>query len=106
MAKKTVTSWEKKGWTRLNLPANEFVQVIYDSEAQNIVLKGQVFDTNGKQVTGPSRPKLSLNETPTGCAIIANAATTTLYKLVDQDEDEAEVESEAEAEAEVESEQT
>jgi hypothetical protein len=100
MAKKTVTNWEKKGWTRLDLPANEFVQVVYDSEAQNIVLKGQVFDATGKQVTGPSRPKLSMNETSTGCAVIANAAATTLYKLVDQDEDEAEAEVEAETESE------
>ena len=90
MAKPTVDALEAKGWTRLDLNAGEVKEVAYDPAAQDLVLRGQRFDADGKMLKGKNRPKISANETDTGCSVAASAAATVLYKLVDQkDDDEA-----------------
>jgi hypothetical protein len=88
MPKKTIADWVAKGWTSLNLVAGQTVDVPYDPAAQDLVLKGQKFGADGEQLKGHEIPKLTTDETDTGCAITSSADATVLYKLVDQEADD------------------
>lgn len=93
MPRKTVADWEAKGWTRLDLPAGRVSEEIaYDPTTQDLVVKGQLYDADGQQLTGTKRPKVSVEQTETGGTINLRTASkdvvVLLYKIVEEDEDE------------------
>jgi hypothetical protein len=93
MARKTVKDWEAKGWTAVSLQSGVPVPVAYDPTTQDLVVKGQLYDADGNQVTGHGRPKVHVESTDTGGNIVQPDPTvienvTVLYKVVDEEEDE------------------
>lgn len=96
--KKTIESWEKKGWTRLEVAEGQTVSqtIPINHETQDVAVFGQVFSTEtGKKLVGHSRPRYRVEENFDGCFIAFTVPLTTpitmLYKIVDAsegDEDE------------------
>ena len=72
MPKKTVADWVAKGWTSLDLVAGASVDVAYDPATQDLVFKGQKFGADGNQLKGPDRPKVTTDETASGCSVTAS----------------------------------
>jgi hypothetical protein len=93
MPRKTVEDWEAKGWTAVTVAPDQGVAIAYDPASQDLVVKGQLYDVDGNQLTGHGRPKLRIEETATGGEIrqreSTGVAVVALYKVVEEeDEDE------------------
>jgi hypothetical protein len=94
MPRKTVADWTAKGWSAETIAAGDTgpIEISMDPATQDLVVKGQLYDSSGEQLTGARRPKIRVEDTATGAEISlrapAEADVVVLYKVVEEDEDE------------------
>lgn len=87
MAKKTADDWAAKGWTRLDLTALQPVPIGFDPDVQDLVIKGDKFDSEGQPVTGKDRPKVHADETESGATLSTDRDCVVMYKIVQLEEE-------------------
>lgn len=95
--RKSIEKFLSKGWTALVAIAgsDRTSEVPFDHATQAFVLFGQIFNEDGKKLTGHDRPHAHIEDTPTGTVVVflkpLEVNVSVLYKLepveIDTEED-------------------